>query len=844
MTLSVSDDSPTEPASPATAAVTDTMSAMPSSPPHESTPSTSVLLSSSHTDAFVRRRPRLHTALRLSASSAASYATAAPHTSTTYNYSLLPPTLSLSASTLASPNLPNHSTTAHDTFTFTHLFPPLDPPRTVHRQLLRPLVDGCVEGGRGNVVVVCYGDDVKAKTNLLLGREAGPGIVVQAMGALLQAIKDRERGKAGNDKQPIKAQDEEKREAEDEQPPSESSGQAAVDSQRRRKHRLTLSALRLTHSTLTDLLSPATAVSLSAVSTAVSTVEVNGWTEHRVRQAEDCVRLLLRAEKHAAKAEAADSDGHVVYRVGVESRWRRDDGEESRGGRSGRDGYRYSSLTFVKLAAHGSPLSSALLSVSSTSSATLPFSPHWVNKDILALTRVLSCLLGPSTAPSSPSTPPISASVYHVPYRSSLLTCALSSALEQCGELVLVFGLHERTDGNDCAGWDDGREQWRFVEEFGGVIRGRRQKEEAAKPRRRWRGADAEDEKDSDDEADERVPTVLEHYQSECAKRAAAQNPLSPSRPSPSPRPASPPPPTRVAQPPPQPSRPATPPPVQLPSATAVKEKTEEKQQPPPPVDQSEVAAAAEAKRLKEEEAAAALKRRTEKEADNRAAILLARQQQQQRDLDRELRTLQPLLTALALPARKVSSQAQLAQLKADVDRSLRQRVCAGVSVWKWSKKRVGGEVKRRECVVRWDDEAEAVAWEGRKRWRQVTKTVRRSEVERLVVGGGVSGGVLDEWKARMRALADKDKQKASEAGGTGSELSEAERTELRRQFRAIDRWSISVVSGGRVLDVVCNSEDCHVVLLEGLKRLLGEAVAVEDKRPGNGGLKVRDVKV
>ena len=67
---------------------------------------------------------------------------------------------------------------------------------------------------------------------------------------------------------------------------------------------------------------------------------------------------------------------------------------------------------------------------------------------------------------------------------------------------------------------------------------------------------------------------------------------------------------------------------------------------------------------------------------------------------------------------------------------------------------------------------------------------------------------------------------------------------EMRRQFRCIDRWSISVVSGGRVLDVVCDSEESHVVLLEGLKRLLGETVKVEDRRPGNGGMKVRDVKV
>ena len=71
----------------------------------------------------------------------------------------------------------------------------------------------------------------------------------------------------------------------------------------------------------------------------------------------------------------------------------------------------------------------------------------------------------------------------------------------------------------------------------------------------------------------------------------------------------------------------------------------------------------------------------------------------------------------------------------------MRQRVCGGVSVWKWSKKAVGGEVKRRECEVRWDEVAVGVVWEGRKRWRQVTKCVRRSEVERVVVGGGVSGG-------------------------------------------------------------------------------------------------------
>ena len=67
------------------------------------------------------------------------------------------------------------------------------------------------------------------------------------------------------------------------------------------------------------------------------------------------------------------------------------------------------SLTFVKLAARclssTSPLSSPSASASST---TLPFSPHWVNKDILALTRVLSCLLTPAnhTTPASPHHPP------------------------------------------------------------------------------------------------------------------------------------------------------------------------------------------------------------------------------------------------------------------------------------------------------------------------------------------------------------------------------------------------------------------------------------------------------
>ena len=805
-------------------------SASPSSLTHNRLPSLP-------SDAFVRRRPRLHTALRLSATSASTYSTSAPNTATTCHYTLTPPTLALSASTLASPALPNHLTTHHATFTFHHLFPPLDPARTVHRQLLRPLLDGCVEGSAGNVVVVCYGEDGRAKTELLLGREAGAGVIVQAMGTLLQAIKQREKDETAGEKQTVKVE-EEKREAEDDeqhqqQQPTAASPHAVNPQQRRRKHRLTLSALRLTHSTLTDLLSPATQVSLAALSTSVSTVDVNGWTEHRIKAPQDCVRLLLQADKHTVHAETADGDGHVLYRVGVQSRWRRGVGEEAGGGSTSGDGYRYSSLTFVKLAAHGSSASVVSPPSSASSSAAAPFSPHWVNKDILALTRVLSCLLTPNAAPTSPSSIPLS-SFSHIPYRSSLLTCSLSSALEQCSELVLLFGLRERTDGGESSGWDEGREEWRFVEELGGVVVGKRQKDEESRQRRKWRGQGAEEEQDSDDEGNTQVPTVLEYYKAECAKRSAALNPLSTSPPSP--QPASPLPQPVVTQPQPQPPRPATPPPTEPQSTTPA---PEQKQHKPPDNPSTDTAAdEVEAKRKKDEEAAAALKRRAEKEAENRAAILLARQQQQQRDLDRELRTLQPLLTALSLPARRVSTAAQLAELKAEVDRAVRQRVCGGVSVWKWSKKRVGGEVKRRECEVRWDDELGGVVWEGRKRWRQVVKVVRREEVERLVVGGGLAGGVLEEWKARMRALGEKQK------ADSGSEWSKAEQSEMKRQLRAIDRWSISVVSGGRVLDVVCGSEECHVVLLEGLKRLLGDTVKVEDRRPGNGGMKVRDVKV
>ena len=793
--------------------------------------------SSPHSPAAgIRRRPRLHTALRLSAASATAYSTSAPHTSSAYHYTLVPPTLCLSASTLSSPSRPHHSTTAHDSFTFCHLFAPLDTPRAVHRQLLRPLLDGCVDGRQGgSVVVVCYGDDERAKAELLLGREAGAGVVVQAMGALLQAICERERGGKRSERRAKSEEQEEKREAEQDavqQQPPAASHSASLP--RRRKHRLTFSALRLGQSTLTDLLSPSTAVTLVAQSTVLPTVDVSGWTEHRVKEAGDCVRLLLRADKQAARAETADGHGHVVYRVGVQSRWRRDGGgdeaEHANGGRGGQDdGYRYSSLTFVKLASDLSCSASSTHPPSASSSTPLPFSPHWVNKDTLALTRVLSCLLQPSAEQQQ----------QHVPYRSSPLTSALSSALEQCGELVLLFGLSERTDGGgESGGWDGGREEGRFVEERdGGVAKGKRQAEAAARRRKGWRGGSADEERDSDDEADERVPTVLEYYQAECAKRAAllhphAAAPASPLPVSPAPQPA-------IDSSLPQPSRPATPPPTQPPPAAAKHEQRQEKQAPSSAEAQAADAAAAEAKRRKNEEAAAALTVRQQKEADNRAAILLARQQQQQRDLDRELRALQPLISALALPPRKVSTARQLGELRAEVERSLRQRVCGGVGVWKWSKKRVGGEVRRRECDVRWDEAADAVAWEGRKRWRQVTKQIRRAEVERLVVGGGVEGGVLEEWRARMRERAER---KAAEGGG--GEMSGEERSEMRRQCRAIDRWSLSVVGGGRVLDVVCDSEESHVVLLEGLKRLLGEAVAVEDRRPGNGGMKMRDVKV
>lgn len=839
------DDEATEPTSPAAAELTATEPAEQQFSPHSSDGSllTATLSPSAHSppssllaNSFVRCRPRLHTALRLSASSASTYPTSAPHTATTHHYTLNPPTVSLSTSTLTHPSLPTHPTTALDTFTFHHLYPPLDPPRTVHRRLIGPLLDGIVDGG-GGVVVVCYGEEERAKAELLMGREAGAGVVVQAMGALLQSIRQREQTATVNGKAEV-VQAEEKREAEEDEQQQQRTSPPShpTNPPRRRKHRLNLSALRLTHCTLTDLLSPTTAVSVAAISTAVSTVEVNGWTEHRVREAADCVRLLLRAEKLNAVAATADGDGHVLYRVGVQSRWRRNgsDGSGGSGGSKG-DGYRYASLTFVKLAARclssTSPLSSPSASASST---TLPFSPHWVNKDILALTRVLSCLLTPAnhTTPASPHHPP----THHVPYRSSLLTATLSSTLEQCSELVLLFGLTERTDGRGSGGWQDGREEWRFVEEFGGVVRGRRQAEEGARRRRRWRGENVDDdEKDSDDEVDERVLTVLEYYKAECAKRTAAL-----STPPPPPRPTSPPPQPLVTQ----PSRPPTPPPtVPRPTTTADEQKEANH---PSPSDQlsTDSLSAADVRRQKEVEEVAALKKRQqeEKEAMNRAAILLARQQQQQRDLDRELRALAPLLTALGLPARKVSSAAQLAAVKGEVERLVRQRVCGGVSVWKWSKKAVGGEVKRRECEVRWDEVAVGVVWEGRKRWRQVTKCVRRSEVERVVVGGGVSGGVLEEWKARMRALVEQKADSGSSVGG--SEVSEVQRAEMRRQFRCIDRWSISVVSGGRVLDVVCDSEESHVVLLEGLKRLLGETVKVEDRRPGNGGMKVRDVKV
>ena len=823
-----------------------------------------------------RSRPRLQTVLRLSARSTKSYNQSAPHTASTYHYTLQPPTLSLSFSTLSNPLLPLHSATSRDTFTFSHVFPALDTPRAVYKGLVRPLLDGVIEGGNGgnggngSVVLVCYGEDDKAKAELLVGREGGAGVVVQTIGALLQSIRERERTQKSNDKQPQKAEQEEKREAEEDDqqhlpPPT-------APPPRRRKYRLTFSALRLSHSTLSDLLSPNTPVSLSALSTATPTVDVAGWTEHRVREAEDCVKLLLRAEKQVVKLQHAGGGdieaGHVVYRVGVESRWRRDAvanaGDESGDGRGKSDGYRQSSLTFAKLAVgHGSSASASsssasFSSYSSSTSSAQPFSAHWINKDILALTRVLSYLLNPSATAQSLASDPanphlnhfntsFSASSYHIPYRSSPLTSTLSTALDQCSEVVLVFGLRDQTATSYSSsqnissdGWDAAREEWRFVEGLsGGVERGKLDRPMRDDRRRGWRGA--KDERDSDDEEEVSELTVLEYYKVECAKRAAA---LQPSSSSLTPPPSEPPLPDPPA------SRPATPPPATDPPPT--NQPTEEKLSPALvpnlPVD----AEAEAAKRQKDEEAATALQKRREKEADNRAAILRARQQQEQRDLDRELRTLQPLLTALhiATPtssAKKPLTALGVAQLKAQVEQQLRQRVCAGMGVWKWSKKRVGGEVKRRECEVRWDEEGQCVSWEGRKRWRRVVKTVSGGDIERLVVGGGVTGGVLEEWKLRMKALAEQKKEKASadgdsDGGGSGG-WSKAERAEMKRQFRAIDRWSISIVSGGRVLDVVCDSEECHVVLLEGLKRLLGSDVVVEDKRPGNRGMKVRDVK-
>ena len=68
----------------------------------------------------------------------------------------------------------------------------------------------------GGVVVVCYGEEERAKAELLMGREAGAGVVVQAMGALLQSIRQREQTATVNGKAEV-VQAEEKREAEEDE---------------------------------------------------------------------------------------------------------------------------------------------------------------------------------------------------------------------------------------------------------------------------------------------------------------------------------------------------------------------------------------------------------------------------------------------------------------------------------------------------------------------------------------------------------------------------------------------------------------------------------------------------
>ena len=349
----------------------------------------------------------------------------------------------------------------------------------------------------------------------------------------------------------------------------------------------------------------------------------------------------------------------------------------------------------------------------------------------------------PRHRPPPPTPPPPPPTTY--PTARPLLTSTLSTALEHCNDLVLLFTLPDQTNGSGV-GWDDGREQWRFVEGVpGGVVRGKRERAEDGRRRRGWRGGGGDDERDSDEEEDERVLTVLEYYRAQCANRAAAlqSTVLSSSSPPRSPRSASPPPPL-------QPSRPATPPTRRRPTPSRARG--------------GEAATTASSRRAvssRDSEASkggggSSVTQTPSRQRSRKTvpAILNARQQQEQRDLDRELRTLQPLLSALAItpPAKKTVTAPQLAALRAAVDQQLRHRVCGGVGVWKWSKKRVGGEVRRRECEVRWDVDGGCVAWEGRKRWRRVQKTVAGIDVERLIVGGGLAGGVFEEWKARMRA--------------------------------------------------------------------------------------------
>ena len=372
----------------------------------------------------------------------------------------------------------------------------------------------------------------------------------------------------------------------------------------------------------------------------------------------------------------------------------------------------------------------------------------------------------------------LSAGVGHVPYRDSGLTMCLQAALRRATHIVLLWCLKSEGDG-----WRDAKDAWRWAEELGVVTRERRTEEQWRQRRQqterrrqrsaRWSRTGGGG--DSDEDEQEYEMTDVEYYLAECAKRTVAHPPATQSRPppTPSPCPAEEAPhstPRSFSPPPPEDAQPAA-----LPPSSPSPPLT-----PSPPVPASPTAS----------------ELRLQKDEENRRAMAAAREAQAARDLKRAWEPLLPLCSLLSISPSPPLTPATAVPL---IAQRARQRLSRGLTLTKVSVRKglPQGSVKARTVELKWDEVLSALWWTGTKRLRRVRKELKGKDVVGVWVGG--RSAVMERWR--------KEGEGREEDAGRG----------------------VTVATSTRALDVVCSDREQLLLLVAGLKAVLGEAKVHEE---------------